>query len=84
MDNRTLMQMVGLSLRKSALPSINGMHQPDRYQASVTAEDLGHLFKKLGLVEEFHHFYDIAMPPPDVTETWNSVNDALEELLAKE
>lgn len=67
-----IVNLVALSLRKSALPSVNGIHQPDRYQASVTAEDMGHTLARAGLVATWHEFYARAMPPQETGETWNT------------
>lgn len=67
-----IVALVAKSMRKSSLPSANGIHQPDRYQASVHAEDMGHAFERAGLVEKWTDFYSIAMPAPDCGETWNT------------
>jgi hypothetical protein len=73
MNNTDLVKLVARSLRKSASPSKNGAHKPDRYQASVTAEDLGHALESAGLVQKWHHFYAEAMPSRDSAETWNDL-----------
>lgn len=75
MTTDDIIALVARSLRKSALPSVNGIHQPGRYQASVTAEDLGSTLEKAGLIEDRHAFYNMAMPPHDSGETWNDYDD---------
>lgn len=71
MTNDEIIALVAKSLRKSALPTVNGVHQPDRYQASVTAEDLAKALEKAGLISSWVDFYDVAMPPRLCNETWN-------------
>lgn len=74
LDEQQIIALVAQSLYKSALPSVNGIHKPDRYQASVTAEDLGHTLERFGLVEKWTDFYGMAMPSPGSAETWNDID----------
>lgn len=62
------LDLVALTLRNSALPSANGVHKPNRYQASVTASDMATALKRAGLISDKHAFYAKAMPPKDSTE----------------
>lgn len=76
MTKDEILELVAISLRQSASPSVNGVHVPDRYQASVTAEDLANRLLRAGLLESVdarHAFYNRAMPPADSKETWNSL-----------
>jgi hypothetical protein len=68
MDNQELIKIIAAAMYNAALPSRNGLHTPDRYQASVSAEDVGHALERAGLIEKFHMFYSLAMPPQETKE----------------
>jgi len=70
---KAFVALIAQSMRASSSPSANGLHQPNRYQASVHAEDMGKTLERFGVIPSWSEFYSQAMPPIDSTETWNDL-----------